>query len=215
MGNRENRLVESVLFSAGKPVSVEDLQAATSLSHAQVTHALEALMQAYDTDRKDETSLEVVKAGNKYTMQVKKKFTDQSMMVAKPEIKADLLKTLALIAFHQPVKQSNLRHMIGEKVYEEVDELVNLHLVFSKPHGSTEVLTTTKLFPEYFGIDSTKPEEIREFLAKQVIGSVIEDTDRVTKPQSEAESKETKPVSSETTVSEKKAVPEPADQDTA
>jgi segregation and condensation protein B len=215
MGNRENRLVESVLFSAGKPVSVEDLQAATSLSHAQVTHALEALMQAYDTDRKDETSLEVVKAGNKYTMQVKKKFTDQSMMVAKPEIKADLLKTLALIAFHQPVKQSNLRHMIGEKVYEEVDELVNLHLVFSKPHGSTEVLTTTKLFPEYFGIDSTKPEEIREFLAKQVIGSVVEDADRVTTPQSEKKDKDGKVTAASGSVVEETSVPEPADQDTA
>ena len=215
MGNRENRLVESVLFSAGKPVSVEDLQAATSLSHAQVTHALEALMQAYDTDRKDETSLEVVKAGNKYTMQVKKKFTDQSMMVAKPVIKADLLKTLALIAFHQPVKQSNLRHMIGEKVYEEVDELVNLHLVFSKPHGSTEVLTTTKLFPEYFGIDSTKPEEIREFLAKQVIGSVVEDADRVTTPQSEKKDKDGKVTAASGSVVEETSVPEPADQDTA
>lgn len=183
MGNRENRLVESVLFSAGKPVSIEEIEGATGLSHAQVNHALEALMEAYDTERKDETSIEVVKAGNKYTMQVKKKFTDQSMMLAKPEIKAELLKTLAMIAFHQPVKQSNLRHMLGEKVYEEVDELVNMHLVFSKPYGSTEVLTTTKLFPEYFGIDSTKPEEIRELLAKKVIGSVVEEARNQEQPQ--------------------------------
>jgi len=41
------------------------------------------------------------------------------------------------------------------------------------PHGATETLTTTRLFPEYFGIDSTKPEEIREFLAKKVIGHVV------------------------------------------
>jgi len=34
------------------------------------------------------------------------------------------------------------------------------------------MLTTTKLFPEYFGIDSTKTEEIRDFLAKKVIGSI-------------------------------------------
>jgi len=219
MGNRENRLVESVLFSAGKPVSVEEIQGATGLSHAQVTHALESLMQAYDTERRDETSLEIVKAGNKYTMQVKKKFTDQSMMVAKPEIKAELLKTLALIAFHQPVKQSNLRHMIGEKVYEEVDELISMRLVFSKPHGATEILTTTKLFPEYFGIDTTKPEEIREFLAKKVIGSVVEEARNQEQPQASSESppqtpeehgqqpKESPPV--------RKSTPEPADQDTS
>ncbi len=224
MGNRENRLVESVLFSAGKPVSIEEIQSATGLSHAQVTHALESLMQAYDTERKDVTSLEVIKAGNKFTMQVKKKYTDQSMMVAKPEIKAELLKTLALIAFHQPVKQSNLRHMIGEKIYEEVDELITMRLVFSKPHGSTEILTTTKLFPEYFGIDSTKPEEIREFLAKKVIGSVIEEVRNQEQPQavnepepkssSKRSPKEEGKQSADESV-ERKPTPEPGDQDTS
>jgi chromosome segregation and condensation protein ScpB len=52
---------------------------------------------------------------------------------------------------------------------------MNMSLVHSEPHGATELLTTTRLFPEYFGIDSTKPEEIREFLAKKVIGHVVKE----------------------------------------
>jgi segregation and condensation protein B len=174
MSVKEDRLVESVLFSAGKPLSLEEIQETTGLPPKYVTEAIEHLMQSYNTDRKDDTSIEIIKAGNKFTMQVKKTFTDPSMMVAKPEIKNDLLKTLALIAFHQPVKQSNLRHMIGERIYADVDQLVGLHLIHSAPHGATEVLTTTRLFPEYFGLDSTKPEAIREFLAKKVIGHVVE-----------------------------------------
>jgi segregation and condensation protein B len=86
------------------------------------------------------------------------------------------LKTLALIAFHQPIKQSNLRRMIGPKVYDHVDELASHRLIYAKKHGSTEMLTTTKLFPEYFGINSTKPEEIREYLAKKVIGNLTDET---------------------------------------
>jgi segregation and condensation protein B len=173
MGIKEDRLVESLLFSAGKPLSIEEIQETTGLSPSHVSEAIEDLMQSYNIDRKNETSLEIVKAGNKYIMQVKKTFTDQSMMVAKPEIKTDLLKTLALIAFHQPVKQSNLRHMVGERIYGDVDQLVSMHLIHSVPHGATETLTTTRLFPEYFGIDSQKPDEIREFLAKKVIGHVV------------------------------------------
>jgi segregation and condensation protein B len=173
MSIKEDRIVESLLFSAGKPLSVEEMQETTGLSPKHVTDSIENLMQSYNLDRKDDTSLEIVKAGNKFIMQVKKTFTDKSMMVAKPEIRTDLLKTLALIAFHQPVKQSNLRHMIGERIYGDVDQLMSMHLVHSEPHGATEVLTTTRLFPEYFGIDSTKPEEIREFLAKKVIGHVV------------------------------------------
>ena len=172
MGVTEDRLVESVIFSASKPVSVEEMQEATGLSIKKITTALETLIQTYNVERKNETSIEIIKAGNKYAMQVKKKFFEQSTMVTTPEIQPYLLKTLSLIAFHQPIKQSNLRRMIGPKVYEHVDELAEMKLVHTKPKGSTELLTTTKLFPEYFGIDSTKPEEIRDFLAKKVVGSL-------------------------------------------
>ena len=175
MGVKEDRIVESVLFSAGKPLSIEEIQQATSLTPKHVLEAIDHLVQSYNVDRKQETSIEVIKAGNKFTMQVKKSYNDQSIMVARPELTSDLLKTLALIAFHQPVKQSNLRHMIGERIYGDVDRLVGLHLVHSAQHGATEMLTTTRLFPEYFGIDSTKPEEIREFLAKKVIGHVVKE----------------------------------------
>jgi segregation and condensation protein B len=94
------------------------------------------------------------------------------MIVSKPEIKDDILKTLSLIAFHQPIKQSNLRRMAGQKIYDHVDELVSMKIVHSKKHGATELLTTTRLFPEYFGIDSTKPDEIKDYLTKKVIGDI-------------------------------------------
>ena len=177
MGMKEKRLVESVLFSANDPVSISEIMQATSLSRKKTNETLDDLIQDYNITRKNETSMEVVKAGDKFVMQVKKKFVDQSVMVANPEIEGYLLKTLTLIAFHQPLKQSNLRRMIGTKTYEHVDELADLKLIRTKKHGSTEMLTTTKLFPEYFGIDSTNPEEIRDFLVKKVAGSVKKEDD--------------------------------------
>jgi len=168
MSVNEKRLVESVLFSASKPVSINEIKEATGLTPNKIKKTLDDLIEDYNVKRKDETSMEVVKAGDKYAMQVKKKYTDQSVMIAKPEIESNLLKTLTLIAFHQPLKQSNLRRMIGTKAYEHVDELSAMKLIYTKKHGTTEMLTTTKLFPEYFGIDSTNPEEIRDFLIKKV-----------------------------------------------
>ena len=169
MGKKEKRLIESLLFSASKPVSINEIKDATDLPPKTIKYTLDTLIEDYNVERKNDTSMEIVKAGNKYAMQVKKKYIDQSVMISKPDINSNLLKTLALIAFHQPVKQSNLRRMAGPKIYDHVDELASMKLVHSRKHGSTEMLTTTKLFPEYFGIDSTKPEEIREFLAKKVI----------------------------------------------
>lgn len=168
MGVKEKRLVESVLFSASKPVSVNEIKEATKLSPNQIKDTLEELIQDYNITRKNETSMEVIKAGDKYAMQVKKRYAEQSVMISKPEIESNLLKTLTLIAFHQPVKQSNLRRMIGPKAYDHVDELVGHKLINTKKHGATEMLTTTKLFPEYFGINSTDPDEIKTFLIKKV-----------------------------------------------
>ena len=178
MGKNEKRLVESVLFSASKPVSINEIKEATDLTPNKIKKTIEELIEDYNVNRKDETSMEVVKAGDKFAMQVKKKFVDQSIMIAKPEIENYLLKTLTLIAFHQPLKQSNLRRMIGTKAYEHVDELATMKLIHAKKHGTTEMLTTTKLFPEYFGIDSINPEEIRDFLIKKVAGNVKEIPDQ-------------------------------------
>lgn len=172
MGVKEKRLVESVLFSASKPASISKIKQATNLSRNQIKTTLNELIEDYNVTRKNETSMEVIKAGDKYAMQVKKKYADMRVFISKPEIERKLLKTLTLIAFHQPVKQSNLRRMIGEKVYEQVDELVELKLIHTKKHGSTEMLTTTKLFPEYFGIKSTDPDEIKTVLMKNISNKV-------------------------------------------
>lgn len=172
MGVKEKRLVESVLFSTSDPVSISQIKNATGLTSQMIKKTIEELIQDYNITRKNDTSMEVIKAGDKFTMQVKKQYADQSFMVAKPDIDSNLLKTLTLIAFHQPLKQSNLRRMIGVKAYDHVDDLASLKLVHSKKHGATEILTTTKFFPEYFGINSTNPDEIRDFLVKKVTGSI-------------------------------------------
>ena len=172
MSVKEKRLVESVLFSASKPISVNEIKDATGLSPNKIKKTLEELIEDYNVTRKNETSMEIIRAGDKFTMQVKNEFTDQSVMVAKPEIEDNLLKTLTLIAFHQPLKQSNLRRMIGIKAYEHVDELAARKLIHTKQHGSTEMLTTTQRFPEYFGIETTDPQKIRDILMKKVSGAV-------------------------------------------
>ena len=170
MGVKEKRLVESVLFSASSPVSINEIKQATSLSKKIVETTIDELIEDYNKKRKNETSMEVVKAGDKYTMQVKKQYADKSIMVTRPEIDDSLLKTLTLIAFHQPLKQSNLRRMIGAKAYDHVDDLADLKLINTRRHGATEMLTTSKLFPEYFGIKTTDPNEIKTILMKKVAG---------------------------------------------
>lgn len=163
---KEKRLVESALFSSGRPVSIKEIKDATGLSKKKIMSALETLRAEYNED--DDRSMEVVKAGEKYAMQLKSDYVDEVRSLAEAEIPPRLLKTLALIAFHQPIKQSELRHMAGPKIYDHVDFLEEKKLIDAQDMGNTELLTTSKLFPEYFGIETTNPDEIREYLADKI-----------------------------------------------
>jgi segregation and condensation protein B len=62
--------------------------------------------------------------------------------------------------------------MAGEKIYKHVDDLSSMHLIHTKKHRNTEMITLSKRFPEYFGLEVTKPEDIREFLVKKLVSDV-------------------------------------------
>lgn len=161
----DEKTIESLLFSSSKALSIEEMKEITNLDARRIKRAIENLISIY---KSEDSPIEIVKAGNRYSMQLKQEYAERAREVAKPEIPFEILKTLALIAYHQPVRQADLRRMVGRKVYDHVDFLIEKKLVNSKRLGTTELLTTSRYFPEYFGIDSTRPEEIREFLARKM-----------------------------------------------
>ena len=171
MKNIDTRLIEAALFSAGRPLSVRELQELTGMDKNEVSSALRSLVQSY---RKRETALEISRVGRKYTMQLREEYAKPVRSLAAPDIPRKLWKTLALIAYHQPVKQSELQTMLGSRIYDHVKELKELGMITMKPEGNTRIITTTHLFPEYFGIEATDKEKIKKYLAKRV-GLILDD----------------------------------------
>ncbi len=162
---KKERLLEAALFSAGHPVSLEDLSTATGLSFRELPVVLTSLMESYQKmSDQNETSLEIGLAGDKYVMQVRSQYAHVGQKLAPMEIPKKLLGTLALIAYHQPIRQSQLRDMIGQKVYDHVHELLDRGLLTAQKEDRTKVLSTSKSFPEYFGLSTTDKEQIRHFL---------------------------------------------------
>ncbi len=173
---RENELppmllVEAALFSAAKPISTEEISETTGLDLALIRLYIKKLSSTYG--RRD-TSLEVIKAGKKFTLRLKEGYVNRVTELADPEIPKKVLKTAALIAYHQPVKQSDLVEMYGSKVYDHVGELLTLGLVRSRKDGSTKVLTTTQKFAEAFGIDSISRKKIKGFIKDRALFSKVE-----------------------------------------
>jgi len=160
----ERGIVEAALFSAGRPVSIEELAQISQVEPAKVREHLKALMSGY-SDRN--SAIEVAAVGGKWTMQIRMEYADRAKGFAPPEVERDLLKTVALVAYHQPILQSDLGDMIGSKVYEHVQALTNLNLISKRPSGRSFELTTTRYFVEFFGLKAQDREGIRRLLAEK------------------------------------------------
>ena len=157
-------LVEAALFSAGKALTPEELARTTRLEPDVIREHLRALSKEYT---KRESAIEVAQIGTKWTMQIRSDYSERARAFAPPEIDRDLLKTAALIAYHQPLLQSDLFDMIGSKVYEHTKGLEDLGLINRKPSGRSLALTTTRYFAEFFGLKSTDREGIRRLMAQK------------------------------------------------
>lgn len=162
-------LIEASLFSAGKPVSMEEISESTGIEPALVKLYLKKLMSSYS---RRETSLEIIKAGRKFSLRVREPYVERISAMAAPEVNPKLLKTAALIAYHQPMKQSELVEMYGSKIYDHVKELISLGLIRGRREGSTKVLTTTHRFSETFGISSVSKKKVSSHVKDRVLEKI-------------------------------------------
>ncbi|HTZ62293.1 MAG TPA: SMC-Scp complex subunit ScpB [Thermoplasmata archaeon] len=158
--------VEAVLFAAGKPMSVKEITDALGVGdYRPVLAAVRTLEKTYANRQ---SALEVRKVGDRYALQLEERYVPTVHSVTPVEMAPRTVKALTLVAYHQPILQSHLVRMIGDVAYEEVQHLRTIGLVHTEPKGSTLELTTTRRFAEYFGIASTRPEEIRRFLEQKL-----------------------------------------------
>lgn len=159
------RIVEAALFSASKSLRVADIAKETGLAPQAVRGALRQLMEEYDERG---SAIEIRKVGAKYDMRLREKMQPYVTTFAEREVPEEALKTAAMVAYHQPILQSDLVRMLDSGVYDHVRALRSLGLVNARRTGHTLSLTTTKRFCEYFGIGSTKKEDIKRWMESRI-----------------------------------------------
>jgi segregation and condensation protein B len=158
------RVVESALFSS-KPLKVSEMASTAQLSESEIRSAIRKLAKEY---RDRGSVIEIVKIGPKYSMQLRKEFTECARPFTEKEVPDEVLKTAAMVAYHQPVLQSVLAKVLGSDVYKDVESLRSMGLVKAKKRGQTLQLTTTQRFAEYFGIEGSTREDIKKWMESQL-----------------------------------------------
>jgi|Deesub1362A_J573_1020465.scaffolds.fasta_scaffold00146_36 segregation and condensation protein B len=156
------KIAEAILFVRGGVVTPRDIQRVLNLPESECRRLLDRVEEMY---RERDGAIEVVKAGVGYVMQVKAEYSDLLSSFAPMELPKPVLKTLATIAYHQPISQSELVRIRGNVVYSHVRELEKMGFVRGEKSGRTKILTTTTKFSEYFGIEE---EDIKDTLRKMM-----------------------------------------------
>ncbi len=158
-------IVESVLFSAGRPLSVPEVEEIIGIDRKKIRKSIKKVRRMYQNRK---SSIEIKKIGSKFSMQLRPEYNTYGVLVQEEEMEQDLVKTAALIAYYQPIRQSELKKMIGDKAYRHVDELKEKGLILSDKEGRTFSLRTSSKFQEYFGLEAADRDELKRLMAEKV-----------------------------------------------
>jgi|GEM_PF-409838 len=172
----ENRLlVEAALFISGRGLSVKEiLKAVPTLTPARARNALESLAGENRPDSAIQVSREVG-AEIKYKMKVKDSYLSRVRRLSNfTDLSDGETKTLAVIAFYQPIKQSEIVKIRGNRAYEQVKNLIGAGLIVAEPKGITRVLKTTERFSDYFGAPLESLRDKLDSRDKAIIDGAVE-----------------------------------------
>ncbi len=159
--------VEAALYSAGRPLRLEDIiKASGTESRTKTIEIIENIMKKTKSAFK---ALEVViLPDGSYVMQLKPEYSATVKRYAsKPVLPNATLKTLSYIAYQQPISSKELVDVRGSGVYAHLKELRQLDYITHQNVGRIKIYTTTEKFKKYFGIQGDV-EDLKQRLFSKV-----------------------------------------------
>ncbi|MHA1440557.1 MAG: SMC-Scp complex subunit ScpB [Candidatus Heimdallarchaeota archaeon] len=123
---KNQQLVEAALYLAGRPVQINELAQVTSVEPSEIGSLIRDLQEKYS------------QFFSSFEMQ--------------PLLTIAELRTLAMIAYQQPILQSTVAKVRGQQSYLHIKNLLRNGFVKSVRVKQTLELRTTSTFSDYFGL---------------------------------------------------------------
>ena len=145
--------LESALYSAGRPLTIEELiKAAGTESRQKTMTVLESIIKKMKNTFK---AIEIVTLPDgSYVFQLKPEYSSSVRKYAsKPLLSRATQKTLSYIALEQPISSKQLLEVRGSGVYGQLKELRQLNFIEHQSVGRLRIYSTTEKFQKYFGIE--------------------------------------------------------------
>jgi len=180
---KENiRKIEAILFVSGRFLNMKDLISLSDLNPIIIREVMEKLKTDYE---KKDSAIQIVKKGEAFhssaddpervknemwKMDVKPEYAKivNRLASGSSEFSKAEQGTLGIIAFKQPVKQSVIIKIRGNKAYDHIKRFMELGLIRKKKLGHTYEISLSDEFYDYFNVSEQEitkkePENGKEF----------------------------------------------------
>jgi segregation and condensation protein B len=170
------KLVEAALFMSSRPLSIEEVSKITGVPTKNVQKILEDLRKEYEKNAK---GIEIICLPDGWQMRVKPELLPKvAHLTPYSDLKEGHKRTLALVAYKEPIKQSEVVRIQGNKAYNYIKFLRKKGLIKAEKEGRTIKLSLTKEFERYLGIDRTRIKNVLQEAVKMDKAKEVKETDK-------------------------------------
>src|SRR3989344_1190098 len=143
--------VEAILFTTGRLLTIEEISNLSGIG--SLGYLQELLTQLQKKYQQQESSLELVQEGNKWKLALKKEYLYLTeKLLSDAELDKPTQETLAIVAYKQPMFQSEVIKIRGNTAYDHIKVLKEQEFITSEKSGRTRILRLTPKFFDYFNI---------------------------------------------------------------
>lgn len=161
MGNQKKKILQAAFFASDKPLSLQKISEILNCSEGEAKQLVEELKKELEN-----TSLELVQTKTGYEMRIKPEYREPIKKIAPfTDLTPGMARTLGLIILNEPVRQSELVKIQGNKVYEYVSKLEEKGLIKTKKVSRTKIITLTSELERYFGANK---EELKRKIKEEL-----------------------------------------------
>ena len=155
-----NALLEAALFVSATPLGMEKLMKILAVSSP--TEVAQIISELQKDLKNQERGIEIVESPEGFEFRVKAEYRERVARLAPfADLSEGMMRTLAIVAAKQPVKQSIIVKYQGNKSYGYIASLEGKGLVRTEKAGRTKNVMTTIDFEKYFGKTA---EEVKKSL---------------------------------------------------
>lgn len=153
--------VEAALFISARFLNLQELVMLTDINPLMIKELLQKLIDKYN---KEESAIEIIIKENMWKMDVRQEYVSMinKLATGSAEFSKAEQETLAVIAYKQPVKQSVIIKIRGNKAYIHIKHFIEIGLVQAKSAGHTLELKLSDDFFEYFHLQDHEGKAILE-----------------------------------------------------